>query len=54
MNDVNTLVDEMTLKIILGTEPVDSYDSYMDKLKTLNVDRAVEIQQNALERYNQR
>ncbi|MBW7453058.1 extracellular solute-binding protein [Paenibacillus sepulcri] len=54
MNDVDTLVDEMALKIILGNEPVDAYDGYMDKLKTLKIDRAMEIQQAALDRYNKR
>ncbi|GGA37032.1 extracellular solute-binding protein [Paenibacillus physcomitrellae] len=54
MNDVNTLVDEMTLKIIMGNEPLDAFDSYMSKLKTLGIDRATEIQQAALDRYNNR
>ncbi|MBW4081224.1 extracellular solute-binding protein [Paenibacillus sp. S150] len=54
MNDVNTLVDEMTLKIIIGNESIDAFDSYMDKLKGLGIDRAVEIQQSALDRYNKR
>ncbi|RXZ82553.1 extracellular solute-binding protein [Paenibacillaceae bacterium] len=54
MNDVNTLIDEMTLKIILGNEPVDAYESYMNKLKTLKIDRAIEIQQAALDRYKTR
>lgn len=54
MNDINTLVDEMTLKIILGQEPVDKYESYVDKMKSLRLDRAIEIQQAALDRYNAR
>lgn len=54
MNEVNTLVDEMSLKIILGAEPVDSFDKYVEKIKGLNIDRAIEIQQNALDRYNKR
>ncbi|MRN55998.1 extracellular solute-binding protein [Paenibacillus monticola] len=54
MNDINTLVDEMTLKIILGQEPVDQYASYVDKMKSLHVDRAIEIEQAALDRYNKR
>jgi putative aldouronate transport system substrate-binding protein len=54
MTDVNTLVDEMTLKIILGSEPLENYDKYMDKLKSLKLDRAVEIQKAALDRYNKR
>ncbi|WP_445670235.1 extracellular solute-binding protein [Paenibacillus sp. PL2-23] len=54
MTDVETLVNEMTLKIILGSEPLSSYDSYMKKLETLNFDRAIEIQKAALERFNKR
>ncbi|UUZ91609.1 hypothetical protein LJK87_39395 [Paenibacillus sp. P25] len=54
MTDVNTLVDEMTLKIILGTEPVDNFDKYVDKLKTLKLGRALEIEKAALDRYNKR
>ncbi|MCR8631394.1 MULTISPECIES: extracellular solute-binding protein [Paenibacillus] len=54
MTDVNTLVDEMTLKIILGAEPLDSFEKYMDKLKSVKIDRAIEIQKAALDRYNKR
>ncbi|NOU96507.1 extracellular solute-binding protein [Paenibacillus sp. LMG 31456] len=54
MTDVNTLVDEMTLKIILGAEPLDSFEKYVDKLKSVKIDRAIEIQKAALDRYNKR
>lgn len=54
MNDINTLVDEMTLKIILGTESADKFDGYVDKMKSLNLARAIEIQTAALQRYNSR
>lgn len=54
MNDINTLVDEMTLKIILGAEPVDQFESYISKMNSLHLDRAIEIQQAALDRYNKR
>ncbi|MBO9605622.1 MAG: extracellular solute-binding protein [Paenibacillaceae bacterium] len=54
MTDVNTLVDEMTLKIILGTESLDNFDQYVSKLKSLKIDRAIEIQKAALDRYNKR
>lgn len=54
MTDVNTLVDEMTLKIILGVEPVDNFDKYVEKLKSIKIDRAIEIQKAALDRYNKR
>ncbi|TFE19895.1 extracellular solute-binding protein [Cohnella luojiensis] len=54
MNDINTLVDEMTLKIILGSESIDKFESYVDKMKSLNLDRAIEIQSAALQRFNNR
>ncbi|WP_438350382.1 extracellular solute-binding protein [Paenibacillus sp. FA6] len=54
MNDINTLVDEMTLKIILGVEQIDQVDSYVQKMKQLKLDRAIEIQNAALERFKNR
>jgi putative aldouronate transport system substrate-binding protein len=54
MNDVNTLVDEMSLKIILGTVQPDAFDGYVAKMKTLKIDRAIQIQKAALDRYNKR
>ncbi|BFT70689.1 ABC transporter substrate-binding protein [Paenibacillus sp. P36] len=54
MNDVNTLVGEMSLKIILGSEPIDSFDKYVDKIKSLKIDRAIAIEKAALDRYNKR
>ncbi|MEK3683629.1 extracellular solute-binding protein [Paenibacillus sp. FSL R10-2736] len=54
MADVNTLVDEMTLKIILGTEPLEAYDKYLEKLNSVKLPRAIEIKQAALERYLKR
>ncbi|ULL14999.1 extracellular solute-binding protein [Paenibacillus sp. H1-7] len=52
MMDVMNLVDEMSIKIILGVEPVDAYDNYVEKIKALNVKRAIDIEQQALDRYN--
>ncbi|PYI50502.1 extracellular solute-binding protein [Paenibacillus flagellatus] len=54
MTDIDTLVDEMTLKIVLGTEPLDSFEKYVDKMKSLKIDRAIDIQKSALDRYNKR
>ncbi|SFE96900.1 putative aldouronate transport system substrate-binding protein [Paenibacillus catalpae] len=52
MQDVTTLVDEMSLRIILGIDPLESYEDYVAQLKALNIDRAVAIQKAALDRYN--
>ncbi|OAS20609.1 extracellular solute-binding protein [Paenibacillus oryzisoli] len=54
MLDVMTLVDEMSLKIILGIEPLDAFDSYVSKMKASKIDRAIEIQKLALNRYEKR
>ncbi|MGG1513957.1 extracellular solute-binding protein [Paenibacillus oryzisoli] len=48
MLDITTLVDEMSLKIILGVEPLEAFDSYVSKIKAAKIDRAIEIQKNAL------
>jgi putative aldouronate transport system substrate-binding protein len=54
MTDLNTLVDEMTLKIILGAEPVESFDKYLEKFKSVKLDRAIEIKKASLDRFNKR
>ncbi|UKS24264.1 extracellular solute-binding protein [Paenibacillus sp. HWE-109] len=54
MTDLNTLVDEMTLKIILGTEPVDSFDKYVEKFNSVKLSRALEIKKASLDRFNKR
>lgn len=54
INELNTYVSEMTLKFIFGTESFDNWDTYTSTLKGMNLDRAIEIQSGALERYNAR
>ncbi|WP_342666472.1 extracellular solute-binding protein [Saccharibacillus sacchari] len=54
MTDVNTFKDEMVLKFIMGTESLDQFDSYVEMLKGLGIDEAIELQQAALERYENR
>lgn len=54
MQDVVTLVDEMSLKIILGIEPLDSFDDYAAQIRALRIERAIDIQTAALRRYNGR
>ncbi len=54
MNEINTYRDEMTLKYILGTESLDSFDNYVKTLDQLNLSRAIEIEDAALERFNAR
>jgi putative aldouronate transport system substrate-binding protein len=54
MNDVNTYMGEMFNKFVMGAEPIENYDTFIKKLKSLNIDEATKIQQDALDRYNKR
>ena len=54
MNDVETRYEEMLEKVITGQEPVDAWDQVVEQLKQMGLDEATKIQQNALDRYNQR
>lgn len=46
--------NEMMKKFILGKEPLDNFDAYVERLKQLGIDRLTELKQNALQRYNRR
>lgn len=54
MNEINTYRDEMTLKFIFGTESLDQFDQYVKTIENMGLNRALEIQNAALERYNSR
>lgn len=51
MSEVETYRDEMTLKFIFGDESLDNFDQYVETLNSLGLERALEIQNAALERY---
>ena len=52
--DINTLRAETATKIILGTEPVSALDAMVTRMKSMGIDEAIKIQQDALNRYNAR
>jgi len=54
MNEINTYRDEMVMKFILGTESLSHWDTYTATIKKMGIDRALEIQNAALARYNAR
>ncbi len=54
MTDINTYRDEMTLKFIMGQEPLSGFDAFVEKVKSMNIDRAAEIRTAAITRYGQR
>jgi len=54
MSDINTYVNEMVLKFIMGEEPMENWDAYVEKIKKMDIDKAIAIQEEALKRYNSR
>jgi len=45
MNDIQTYVDEMTLKFITGAAPLTDFDKYLEQLKKMNIEEAIAITQ---------
>jgi putative aldouronate transport system substrate-binding protein len=54
MNEINTYVNEMILKFTLGTESLSNWDNYVNNIKRMGIDRAIELRNAALTRYNAR
>lgn len=54
LTDLKAYVEEKMYKFIMGVEPMDKYDEFVNTLKQLRAEEAVEIYQAALERYNKR
>lgn len=54
MTDIQTYVDEFKLKFILGTEPLENYPVFVENIKNMNIDRAIEIRQAEYDRYLER
>jgi putative aldouronate transport system substrate-binding protein len=51
MGDINTYQEEMFHKFIMGQEPLSNYDAYVERIKSMDIDTAVQIYQNMLDRY---
>ncbi|MCL2832173.1 MAG: extracellular solute-binding protein [Treponema sp.] len=51
MTDVNTYVDEMTLKFITGAEPLSRFDAYIAQLKSYGIEDAIAMNQKAFDNY---
>jgi len=54
MIDINTYVDEMKAKFVLGSEPLANLDKFQQTIRSMGIDRAIAIRQAALDRYNRR
>jgi putative aldouronate transport system substrate-binding protein len=54
MNEINTYVDEMTIKFIMGDEPLGRFNEFVATQKRMGLDRALQIQKAQIDRYNKR
>ena len=54
LGEITTYRDEMTLKFILGDVSFDEWDNYVANIEKMGIDRVLEIQNAALDRYNAR
>ncbi len=51
MADIDTFVQEMTVNLISGNTSFDDYDGQIESVKNMGIERAIEIQQAAFDRY---
>ena len=50
--EIKKVRDTMTTSFITGVVSIDKYDEFIQKLHQLNVDKAIKLEQSALDRYN--
>lgn len=51
MNNIKTFVDEAFIEFVIGSKPISEFDNFVNGIKDKNIDRAIEIQQTAYNRY---
>ena len=51
MSSVKIYVDEELLKFIIGSRPIDEFDAFVDRIKEMGVDTAIELENQAYSRY---
>lgn len=54
MSEVKTYSEEMFLRFLFGNEPIEKFDDYTRQIKALGIEKALNILQSALERYELR
>ena len=54
MSEVNTYREEMFVRFITGQEPLSNFERYQAQLRQMGIERAIEIKQAGLERFNDR
>ena len=51
MRDINTYIDEMTLKFITGVTPLSEFDNYLAQIKSMGIDEAIKITQDGYQTF---
>lgn len=51
MMDTNKYINQMLAKFIMGVEPLDRFDAYLEELKSYGMEESIQIYQDALDRY---
>lgn len=51
MTSINTYCDEMVLKFIAGAESLDNFDSYVETIKSMGIEEALQMEQEGYEAY---
>lgn len=54
MTAINTYLEEMFIKFIMGNEPIDNFDKFVKQLEDMGIRDVITIYQDALDRYNNR
>ncbi len=54
MTDIETYRSEMVVNFILGVEPIENYDAFVEQIRSMNVERAIELKQASYDRFNAR
>ena len=54
MNEIETYVNEMTMKFILGQESLDNFDAFTKNIEKLGINDVLKLKQDAYDRYQQR
>lgn len=51
--DLESYVEQMEAKFITGVEPISNWDNYVETIEGMNIDRYIEIYQDAYDRWEE-
>ncbi len=52
MSAIKIYVDEELLKFIIGSRPIDEFDSFADRIREMGIDTAIDLENQAYSRYS--